>query len=359
MSARRRRRQDARTIWLYGLRLLTEFRWTILAIVLAVLVGATLYAVTPQAALGGRRPGLLTSLYGAWMAMFAQPIFLPETWYLAILSGVYPLLGFVLIGEGIVRFGLLMVSRRRGEKEWMKVMASTYRNHVVLCGVGRLGIRVLEQLLELREQVVVLEKDPASKGVPMARATGVPVIIRDMTEDDSLVEAGVPHARVIILATSDDLANLEVALDARRLNPGIRVAMRLFDQKLAAKLTSAFGVDVAFSSSALAAPAVAAMALGPRVLASFPLAGVPTCAAELRVERASFMVGMTIADVEAMHGIRVLSRTRRGEHDAHPAATTALEPGDVIIVHAPTAKLATLTAATRTSRTPEDVRVES
>ena len=43
-----------------------------------------------------------------WQTIFNPP----ETWYLAILAGVYPLFGFVLIGEGIVRFGLLMVSRR-------------------------------------------------------------------------------------------------------------------------------------------------------------------------------------------------------------------------------------------------------
>ena len=70
----------------------------------------------------------------------------PREWYLKLLCCVYPLAGFILLGEGVVRLSLLMISRRRGEKEWPLVTASTYRNHIILCGVGRLGYRVLEQL---------------------------------------------------------------------------------------------------------------------------------------------------------------------------------------------------------------------
>ena len=89
----------------------------------------------------------------------------------------------------------------------------------------------------------------------------MPVLVRDMKEDQALIDAGVQHARTIIIATNDDMANLEVALDARRMNPKIRVIMRLFDQRIADKFKEAALIDEAFSSAALAAPMVAEMAL--------------------------------------------------------------------------------------------------
>jgi voltage-gated potassium channel len=242
--------------------LLREFRWTLFLLLFAVAVGGALYTFTPHEQLGGKAPSPLVSLLAAWLALFAQPIFTPpETWYLALLCGIYPLLGFGLVGEGIVRIGMLIMSKKQGEREWMIVKASTYRDHVVLCGLGHVGYRILLQLLSSGTAVVAIEKDATARFVPEAQATGTPVLVRDMTEDQALIDSGVEHARVIIAATNDDLANVEVALDARRMNPKIRVVLRMFDQQIADKFKAAAIIDEAFSTAALAAPMVAELAL--------------------------------------------------------------------------------------------------
>lgn len=231
-------------------------------LVVAVLIGAALYGITPHKEFDGQPPPLMISFLSAWLAMFAQPLLSPPaTWYLAILCGVYPLIGFGLIGEGVVRIGMLIVSRKQGEKEWMQVKASTYRDHIVLCGLGHLGYRILLQLLSSGAEVVAIEKDAEGRFTADAKATGIPVLIRDMKEDQALIDAGVRHARVIVIASNDDLANLEVALDARRFNPGIRVILRMFDQRIADKFKDAELIDEAFSSAALAAPIVAELTL--------------------------------------------------------------------------------------------------
>lgn len=262
MPPRARKRRDLRTIYLFAQRLLREFRWTLTLLMMAVLLLGTLYAVTPHASLGGHPPDPFTAFFGAWMALFAQPILTPpERWYLALLCGVYPLVGFGLVGEGVVRIGLLILSKERGEKEWMIVTASTYRNHIVLCGLGHLGYRILNQLLDANVDVVALEKNATCRFLSEAKATGTPVLVRDMKEDQALVDAGVQHARAIIIATNDDMANLEVALDSRRMNPKIRIIMRLFDQRMADKFKEAALIDEAFSAAALAAPVVADMVL--------------------------------------------------------------------------------------------------
>src|SRR4051812_31844044 len=142
-----RQRSRAYVGVLYFLAMLREFRWTLAIFFAFVALGTVLFAVTPHDVLGHRRPSLLLAAYCTWMAMLAQPVYNPpETWYLTALASLYPVLGFVLIGEGIVRLALLMVSRRQGEREWMRVMASTYRDHVILCGLGHLGYRILQQL---------------------------------------------------------------------------------------------------------------------------------------------------------------------------------------------------------------------
>lgn len=255
-------RRDLLTPILYVLVILRKFRWTLLLLFVAVVLGGALFATTPHAALGGRPPQPLHAFLAAWLALFGEQVFSPPaTWQLAVLAAVYPLLGFGLIGEGIVRVGMLIVARDRKEKEWMMVQASTYRDHVILCGLGNLGFRILSQLVERGTPAVAIERNGAARFVADAMATGTPVLIRDMKEDQALLDAGIRHASVIIIASNDDLANLEVALDARRMNPSIRVVVRMFDQQIADKFKQAAIFDEAFSSTALAAPVVVDLAL--------------------------------------------------------------------------------------------------
>ena len=184
LARARQRRASPRITALYLLAILREFRWTLAALSLAVLIGALVFS---RCTVDGVTPNLLTSIYAAWMALLAQPIYNPPpTTSLLILCAIYPLIGAVLIGEGVVRLALLMMSRRRGEKEWMRVMVSTYSNHIIICGLGHLGIRVVEQLLSAGATVVALEQHKTGRFVTQARDLGVPVLIRDMKEDQAL-----------------------------------------------------------------------------------------------------------------------------------------------------------------------------
>jgi Trk K+ transport system NAD-binding subunit len=342
-----RRRRDLRTFLLYARTLVATFRRTFLAVILLVAIGTALYVKTPHAQLGGHPPTLRLSLYCAWMALFAQPILSPpETWYLELMSAIYPLFGFVLVGEGIVRLSLLLLSRERGERDWMKVIASTYRDHVVLCGLGHLGSRILDQLVAAGVPVVAMEKDPQARFLPEAKATGAPILICDMKAEQSLREAGVPHARCIIIGSDDDFANLEVALDARRLNPRIKILMRLFDQQIADKIRDAFSIDQAFSPVALAAPLVAAMSHEGSVLASFPVGGVAHLTHEVGVADGSALVGLGAGEVETKYEVRVLAHLRGG-HVVDEKAAAKVTAGDELVVHAASDRVTRVVAVAR------------
>ncbi len=334
-------------LFFYAIAIVKEFRWTLLLLGVLLSWGAVLYALTPLRELEGRRPGAMVSIYGAWMAMLAQPIAAPPLpWHLEILQAIYPLFGFLLIGEGIVRLALLMMSKRHGEKEWMQVMANSFRDHIVLCGLGHLGYRVFELLLEGKLDVVVVEKDPDNRFLAQARATGACILVRDMKDDQALVDAGIERARTVVIATNDDIANLEVAMDARRLNPGIRILLRLFDQALAQKIAGAMTIDAAFSASALAAPIVAGMSMQSRVLSSTMIGGVPHVISELNVEWGSPLAGKRIDQIEMGYATRVLARTpKSGGLQSPPSPATTIEAGDSLVLHSAASQLMTLASA--------------
>ena len=167
-------------------------------------------------------------------------------------------------------------------------MASTYRDHVVVCGLGKaLGSACWRNCRPAGTTVLGIEKDENGRFLPHARQLGVTILVGDMKDDEVPVQAGIRYARAIVIATNDDMGNLEFALDLRRLNPQIRVVMGLFDESIASKIANAFLVDVAFSASTLAAPMVAAMSLGTKVLLSSLIAGIPHVSAELKVEPGS------------------------------------------------------------------------
>ena len=341
-----------RVALLYARALIHEFRWTLIGLGAAVAIGTVVILFAPDVKFEGQPATLPLAVYSAWMALLAQQTINPPPvgWVMALFA-VYPLLGFGLIGEGIVRLGFLMVSRRRGEKEWTLVVASTYRDHIVLCGLGHLGVRILEQYVQAGMAVVVIEKDPANTFLAKARAWDVPVLIRDMKEDQGLVEVGIARARAIVIATTDDVANLEVALDARRMNPKVRILIRLFDQQLAGKLADAMDIDVAFSASALAAPIVAGMSVGAAVLSTAIVAGKPHVVAELSVEPMAALAGKSVAEIEQAYSVRVLALNAA----AGDAASTTLRPagsqtaagGSTITVHVAANLLSQIAAAAR------------
>jgi Trk K+ transport system NAD-binding subunit len=205
------------------------------------------------------------------------------------------------------------------------------RNHIVLCGLGHVGMRILEQLRKLGEAVVIIEKEEQNRFLDEVRALDVPVLIGDVRFPSTLERANVKEARSIIAATNDDLVNLEVALNARTVRPDIRVVLRMFDANLAHKIRSGFGIKTTFSTSALAAPAFALAAVDPAVVGSFYVGEDLLLILHLVVGRGSKLDGMPVGDLENQGGLSVLCHeTAAGERRLHPPDSVRLAAEDKI-----------------------------
>ena len=140
------------------------------------------------------------------------------------------------------------------------------------------------------------------------------------------------QADVIIPCTEDELTNLDIALDARDLNPGIKIVMRMFDPELAERVERGFGIHTAFSVSALAAPSFAAAAMRVNVQHSFYVGETLVNLSELIVAPGSRLDGQTVAEVEAGLDMSVMSYVGGGIADLHPKPAQILRAGDKITV---------------------------
>ncbi len=143
------------------------------------------------------------------------------------------------------------------------------RDHVIVCGLGDVGARILENLVELGEDVVVVEKNPQNRFIQRLRDMGVPFIVSDATLEDSLAHAGAGHAKAIVCSTDNDLMNLEAGLNAAATNGGIRTVLRIFDEDFARMIRKNFSIDDAVSSSYIASAAFASAALMSDVINAF------------------------------------------------------------------------------------------
>ena len=251
---------------------------------------------------------------------------------LQVLFYALPLLGLLVVVEGIARFGHLAINKNLRGEEWQRIVASTFSDHIVLCGIGHVGFRVAEQLYELGQDFVVIEL--GSNFMERVKRAGVPVLKGDARDTTLLEAAGVRQARSIIVATNDDLANLDITLTAREMNPAIRSLVRIFDAELGRKMQRALGIDMVFSTSSLTAPAVALGAMSRNVLHSFHVGDDLLSLGELEVAAACGYAGKPLEDLERTEGLTVVVH-RSGEFvRVHPLATDILAAGDRLLFFA-------------------------
>lgn len=199
-------------------------------------------------------------------------------------------------------------------------------DHIVVCGLGHVGSRILDLLARLGERCVVITRDTTEEWRTAAEVH-FPVIQGDARDDALLRRVGVERARAILAVTDDDLTNVSIALDARRLNPRIVTVVRLFDQELAGHLEQSAQISRVLSTSALAAPAFAAAAWGATVRGAFEI-GHEVGVIEERTVDAVAATSKTIGEHATATGSAVIALERDGHLTLWPDAAFQFQPGD-------------------------------
>lgn len=233
-------------------------------------------------------------------------------------------LGLGITGIGLLTFvvarsaQLLLVSERLRERRIMKRI-DQLSDHYVICGYGRVGQRLAEDLEQAGHALVVV--DIADEEIQNLQEDHFLHVQGDAEEEETLLQAGLDRARGLILALPEDSSNVFVALTARELNPDVFILARTVDHDNRSKLLNA-GVDKVIAPSEVGADRMAQVVLRPNVdqfmeqvlhtgalslqidevtvHPSAPLAGKTLAESNFRQQFEAVVIGMIDTDTGAM-----------------------------------------------------------
>lgn len=307
-----------------------------------------------------RALGLFTAILVMGTVLFRQIVHLDwfDAFYATLLSitplghGLMPSLtsagrklnSFLLIcGVGVVGYAASIATRFVFEGEMGRVFwrrkvqrhVERMEGHYVVCGHGRVGRIVAQELDGHGVPFVVLESDESS--VRDRIAAGGDVILGDATDERVLESAGIRRADGLVAALSSDADNLYITLTAREMNPKIRIVARATDEAAAAKIRRA-GAHSTVSPNIIGGKEMAQHLLTPAVVDFIHLAtgrqSLDLQMQEIHIRPGSKLAGIALGEspVRREHGVIVVAVYKPGgESIFNPASECVPGPDDTLI----------------------------
>jgi Trk K+ transport system NAD-binding subunit len=249
-----------------------------------------------------------------------------RVWAIALM-----IIGATLVTVVYAMLTNLLVSRRIAQSLGRQ-LATRMSDHVILVGLGSVGLRVLEHLVAAEQPVVVLERDEDNRFLARARALGVPVVFGDSTVPASLDAVNLARARAVAVLTSSDLANIETGLGVDQLleerRDHVPIVLRVFDRDLADTIESSFDFHYVRSTAALAAPWFVGAALGLDIHTTFYVDRQPMLIGVLTVAHDGGLRGKTMSELSARIRVIAIRRTTGDRLEHPPRRDTRFAGGD-------------------------------
>ena len=238
---------------------------------------------------------------------------------------------FTVIGELVVEGQL----REFLGKSAMNRKIHNLQEHVIVCGYGRFGRAVVEELVRDNVPMVVIEVDHAKRAD--LETVGPLHVMGSALEDSVLEDAGVGSARAIIVATGSDADNVYITLSAREKNPKILIYAR-GDTDAGLRRLKLAGADQVVAAYQWAGMRIAASILRPSVV-DFLQLSVPGRESEvdleeIRISRESLAAGKTVSAVERENPrLRIVAMKRNDQRlEMIPGPETRIETDDLLVV---------------------------
>jgi len=262
---------------------------------------------------------------------------------------------FMMVGVGVVLYALTstvqsivhseLFARYRQTRQMSKL-----RDHFIICGAGRVGSHLMRSLRAVDGLFLVIESDQQKCEALMAM--NIPVLVRDATLEESLIEAGVEHARGLASCLPDDADNVYVVLTARDLNPNIHIVARAAEEQAESKLIRA-GANRVVAPTIIGGHRMAMALTKPAVgdfLDSVTANHLELGFEQLEVDAVSSLVGRKLSEsvIRSELNIVIVSiRRNDGQIIFNPSGETKIESGDMLIAIGNAESLARLNALAR------------
>ncbi len=224
-------------------------------------------------------------------------------------------------------------------------MLKKLNNHYIVCGAGRVGRGVIQELQRSRVPLVLI--DNSEDRAHWAEEQNIPTLIADASLDETLLEAGVERAKGLVAAIGSDAENVYVILSARVLNPTLRIAARATGEQAEEKLRRA-GASTVFTPYSFIGHRLAQSLLRPHVLSFLDVASafqghdMDLDIEQIKVSAKSPVAHKTLEESKLRQefGVIVLAVMRSGgEMVFNPAGSTEVHTDDVLIALGERSKL--------------------
>ncbi len=217
----------------------------------------------------------------------------------------------------------------------MEKLASRMKAHYVVCGYGRIGRQVVEELRATKREFIIVELDKkAIENMPEDLRTSA-LIEGDATDGDVLLKAGIRKAKGMFSVATDDNVNLVISLTAKQLNPHVRVVSRCTDIVKRAKIQS-IGADAVVSPNFIGGLRMVSEMVRPTVV-SFLDIMLRDKDKNLRVEEVvvpAYLAGATLSslDLKNFPGVLLLAVRQNEQWVYNPPKSLTLNAGDALII---------------------------
>lgn len=248
-------------------------------------------------------------------------------------------ISLIVLGVTIVVIALSTVARAieegglggRGRRRRMVKRVSQMKDHAIVCGFGRVGRTVVEELERDGVPYVVIDKNEGREHELLDAVSAY--FIGDATKREDLEAAGIHRARALISAVDDDAENIFITMVARSVSSTVWIVARAEQEESIERLQTA-GASRVFSPFVTAGREMAYAAVKQRVVDFIEVEAenaAPLRLEELRIDSGSELVGKVLGDVRGKATALAIRRSD-GSVEAPPSDAVTLGEGDALVL---------------------------
>ncbi|MGG2063343.1 potassium channel family protein [Bacillus sp. S14(2024)] len=251
------------------------------------------------------------------------------------------------LGVGIVTYAIGVVAAMIVEgnlfqavrRKQMEKQIAEIKDHIIVCGCGRVGLQVVQELREKNTPFIVVDREES-----VLTEQKLLYVHGDATDDEVLHKAGITRAAGLVAIVASDAENVFITLTARGLNPNIKIIARAEKQESEEKLRRA-GANKVINPSSMAGIHIAKGIANPFTVHYIDTVLYGTdqnfAIEEIEIAAGSSLIGKTLMEenIRNRFDVTILAILRDGHIIHNPTGAEKLAERDMIIVFGPVEKL--------------------